>query len=101
MAKKSKIARNEQRQIVVARFAERRSALKETIRRPTSTDEERVAAQAALQQLPRNASPVRVRNRDVSDGRPRGYLRKFGLSRVKMRELAHRGELPGVHKSSW
>jgi small subunit ribosomal protein S14 len=51
--------------------------------------------------MPRDASPVRVRNRDVADGRPRGYLRKFGLSRVRMREMAHRGELPGVTKSSW
>ncbi|MCK0089584.1 30S ribosomal protein S14 [Rhodococcus sp. F64268] len=101
MAKKSKIARNEQRKLVVERYAERRAALKDTIRRPTSTDEERAAAQAALQRLPRNASPVRLRNRDAADGRPRGHLRKFGLSRVRVREMAHRGELPGVHKSSW
>ena len=101
MAKKSKIARNEQRKIVVARYAERRSALKEAIRLPTTTVEERLAAQAALQKLPRDASPARVRNRDAADGRPRGYLRKFGLSRVKVREMAHSGELPGVHKSSW
>ncbi len=101
MAKKSKIARNEQRKLIVARYAERRAALKDTIRRPTSTDEERASAQAALQRLPRNASPVRLRNRDAADGRPRGHLRKFGLSRVRVREMAHRGELPGVHKSSW
>jgi small subunit ribosomal protein S14 len=101
MAKKSKIARNEQRKLIVARYAERRSVLKEAIRRPSSTDDERAAAQAALQRLPRDASPIRLRNRDAADGRPRGYLRKFGLSRVKVREMAHRGELPGVHKSSW
>ena len=101
MAKKSKIARNEQRMVVVARYAARRAELKETVRRPSSTDEERFAAQAALQKLPRDASPVRLRNRDAADGRPRGHLRKFGLSRVRVRELAHRGELPGVHKSSW
>ena len=101
MAKKSKIARNEQRKVVVARYAARRAELKETVRRPSSTDEERLAAQAALQRLPRDASPVRLRNRDAADGRPRGHLRKFGLSRVRVRELAHRGELPGVHKSSW
>nr|WP_067994831.1 30S ribosomal protein S14 [Nocardia pseudobrasiliensis] len=59
------------------------------------------AAQAALQKMPRDASPVRLRNRDATDGRPRGHLRKFGLSRVRVREMAHRGELPGVHKSSW
>ncbi|NGP05078.1 30S ribosomal protein S14 [Rhodococcus sp. 14C212] len=101
MAKKSKIARNEQRKLVVARFAERRAELKEILRRPSSTDAERLAARTALQRLPRDASPVRLRNRDAADGRPRGHLRKFGLSRVRVRELAHRGELPGVHKSSW
>ena len=101
MAKKSKIAKNEPRKLVVARWAERRSELKETIRKPSTPDSERAAAQAALQRLPRDASPVRLRNRDAADGRPRGHLRKFGLSRVKMREMAHRGELPGVHKSSW
>ncbi|MDZ7928637.1 30S ribosomal protein S14 [Rhodococcus sp. 06-462-5] len=101
MAKKSKIAKNEQRKIVVARWATRRAELKETIRKPSSSDSERAQAQAALQRLPRDSSPVRLRNRDAADGRPRGYLRKFGLSRVKMREMAHRGELPGVHKSSW
>lgn len=101
MAKKSKIAKNEQRKLVVARWAERRSELKETIRKPSTPDSERAAAQAALQRLPRDATPVRLRNRDAADGRPRGHLRKFGLSRVKVREMAHRGELPGVHKSSW
>ena len=101
MAKKSKIAKNEQRKLVVARFAERRTELKEIIRRPSSSDEERASARTALQRLPRDASPVRLRNRDAADGRPRGHLRKFGLSRVRVRELAHRGELPGVRKSSW
>lgn len=101
MAKKSKIAKNEQRKVVVARWATRRAELKEIIRKPSSSDSERADAQAALQRLPRDSSPVRLRNRDAADGRPRGYLRKFGLSRVKMREMAHRGELPGVHKSSW
>lgn len=99
MAKTSKIAKNEQRRKTVARYAERRAALKETIR--TGTPEERAAAMAALQKLPRDASPVRLRNRDAIDGRPRGHLRKFGLSRVRVRELAHRGELPGVSKASW
>jgi small subunit ribosomal protein S14 len=101
VAKKSKIAKNEQRKVVVARWATRRAELKEIIRKPSSSDSERAQAQAALQRLPRDSSPVRLRNRDAADGRPRGYLRKFGLSRVKMREMAHRGELPGVHKSSW
>lgn len=101
MAKKSKIARNEQRKLIVARYASLRAELKETIRRPSSTPEERAEAQFRLARLPRDASPVRLRNRDAADGRPRGHLRKFGLSRVRVREMAHRGELPGVHKSSW
>ncbi|AHC27574.1 MULTISPECIES: 30S ribosomal protein S14 [Mycobacteriaceae] len=101
MAKASKIAANERRKQTVARYAERRAELKEIIRRPASTPEQRAAAQVALQRLPRDSSPVRLRNRDSVDGRPRGHLRKFGLSRVKVRELAHRGELPGVRKASW
>ena len=101
MAKKSKIARNEQRKEIVARYAARRAELKELIRKPDTSDADRAAAHVALQRLPRNASPVRLRNRDAADGRPRGHLRKFGLSRVRVREMAHRGELPGVHKSSW
>ncbi|MGW1680504.1 30S ribosomal protein S14 [Saccharopolyspora sp. NPDC002376] len=101
MAKKSKIARNEQRRAVVARFAERRAELKKIIAAPGTSPEERSAAQLELQRQPRNASPVRVRNRDAIDGRPRGYFRKFGVSRVRLRELAHSGQLPGVTKSSW
>ncbi|MFQ6330517.1 30S ribosomal protein S14 [Nocardia sp. CWNU-33] len=101
MAKKSKIARNQQRKEVVARYATRRAELKELIRNPATSDADRAVAQSALQRLPRDASPVRLRNRDAADGRPRGHLRKFGLSRVRVREMAHRGELPGVHKSSW
>ncbi|WP_273736514.1 30S ribosomal protein S14 [Mycolicibacterium septicum] len=101
MAKRSKIVKNEQRRELVERYAERRTELKEIIRNPASTREEKTAAVSALQRLPRDSSPVRLRNRDAVDGRPRGHLRKFGLSRVRVRELAHRGELPGVRKSSW
>ena len=101
MAKTAKIVGNERRRATVARYAEKRAALKEIIRLPSSSAQERAAAQAALQRLPRDASPVRVRNRDSVDGRPRGHLRKFGLSRVRVCELAHRGELPGVRKASW
>jgi small subunit ribosomal protein S14 len=101
MAKKSKIVKNDQRRAIVARYAERRALLKEIIRSPQSTAEQRLAAQQALARQPRDASPVRVRNRDSVDGRPRGHLRKFGLSRVRMRELAHEGQLPGVRKASW
>lgn len=101
MAKKSKIARNERRREVVARYAARRAELKEILRRPSSTEAERQAARRELDRQPRDASATRVRNRDQVDGRPRGYLRTFGLSRVNLRQQAHSGFLPGVHKSSW
>ncbi|MFE6860378.1 30S ribosomal protein S14 [Nocardia sp. NPDC057668] len=101
MAKKSKIMKNEVRKEIVARYAERRAELKEIIRKPSFSPQEKAAAQSALGRLPRDASPVRLRNRDAADGRPRGHLRKFGLSRIRVREMAHRGELPGVRKSSW
>lgn len=100
MAKTSKIVKNDRCREIVARHAERRAELKEAVR-TAATWEERAAAQAALQKLPRDASPTRLRNRDIADGRPRGHLRKFGLSRVRFREMAHRGELPGIRKSSW
>jgi small subunit ribosomal protein S14 len=89
MAKKSKIVKNEQRKVIVERYREKVAELK------AAGDYE------ALQKLPRNASATRLRNRDSLDGRPRGYMRKFGLSRLKFRELAHKGELPGVKKASW
>ncbi len=101
MAKKSKIARNKQREEVVARYAEKRAELKKTLVDPNATDEAREEARLGLQKLPRNASPVRLRNRDAIDGRPRGHLAKFGISRVRFRDMAHKGELPGVTKSSW
>ncbi|MFJ9554362.1 30S ribosomal protein S14 [Nocardiopsis sp. NPDC101807] len=101
MAKKSKIARNEQRKAVVARYAERRAELKRLIKNPRTDEEARAAALAELRRQPRDASATRVRNRDSVDGRARGHLRKFGLSRIRFREMAHRGELPGITKSSW
>ncbi|WP_309053674.1 30S ribosomal protein S14 [Streptomyces sp.] len=101
MAKRSKIARNERRRTVVARYAERRAELKELIRRPSTPAGVREAAVRELSRQPRDASATRVRNRDAVDGRPRGHLRKFGLSRVRVREQAHAGFLPGVRKSSW
>jgi small subunit ribosomal protein S14 len=101
MAKKSKIAQNERRRAIVERHAARRAELKEIIRRPGATQAERDAAVGELRRQPRDASATRVRNRDSVDGRPRGHLRKFGLSRVRMREQAHAGFLPGVTKSSW
>ncbi|WP_327588339.1 30S ribosomal protein S14 [Nonomuraea sp. NBC_00507] len=99
MAKKSKIAANERRKAVVQRYAERRAALKEIIR--AGTPQERDQAMRELARQPRDASATRVRNRDSVDGRPRGHLTKFGLSRVRFREMAHRGELPGITKASW
>ena len=101
MAKKSKIAANERRREVVARYAERRAELKRIIASPASSETDREAAQRELRRQPRDASATRVRNRDAVDGRPRGHLRKFGLSRVRVREMAHDGQLPGVRKSSW
>jgi small subunit ribosomal protein S14 len=101
MAKKSKIVKNDKRREIVARYAERRAQLKEIIGQPTSSVDERTAALAELARQPRDASPVRVRNRDAADGRPRGHLRKFGLSRVRVRQMAHEGHLPGVRKASW
>lgn len=100
MAKRSKIVANDRRRQTVARYAERRAALKEALR-TASTHQEREAAARALGRLPRNASPVRIRNPDRVDGRPRGYVGKVGLSRIDLRALAHRGELPGITKSSW
>ncbi len=101
MAKRSKIVKNDLRREIVARYADRRAELKRIIKSPSSSVEQRIAAQTELARQPRDASAVRVRNRDAADGRPRGHLRKFGLSRVRVREMAHRGELPGVRKSSW
>ena len=101
MAKKSKIARNEQREVIVARYAQRRAELKKIIASPRATDAEKDAAAAELRAQPRDASATRLRNRDVVDGRPRAYTRRFGLSRIRLRDMAHRGELPGVTKSSW
>lgn len=101
MAKTSAIVRNERRRRVVAQHADRRRLVKALVRSPATAAVDRAAAQAALQRLPRDASPTRLRNRDVSDGRPRGHLRRFGLSRTSFRDMAHRGELPGVRKASW
>lgn len=101
MAKQSKIAKNEKRKAIVERHQARRAELKEIICRPGTPEPQRAAALAELRRQPRDASATRVRNRDSVDGRPRGYLRQFGLSRVRMREQAHAGFLPGVVKSSW
>lgn len=89
MAKKSMIARDEKRKKMIAKYAAKRAELKEM------GDEE------GLQKLPKNSSPTRWKNRDQLHGRPRGYMRRFGLSRINFRERASKGEIPGVTKSSW
>lgn len=101
MAKISKVVKNNKRKKMASQYAERRAALKKIINNPSSTVEEVDAAQLKLQKIPRDASPVRVRNRCSQTGRPRGFLRKFGISRVALRELALQGQIPGVIKSSW
>jgi small subunit ribosomal protein S14 len=96
MAKRSKIANNEQLRKLVARYTEWRAELKEIIRRPFSTREVRAVAVCTLQRLPRDSRPIRVRNRDAIDGWLRGHRRTFGLSRVRVREFVPRGEFAGV-----
>jgi small subunit ribosomal protein S14 len=101
MAKVSMIAREERRRKTVLRFAEKRAALKETIRSPKSSEEEKVQAQIKLQKLPRDANPIRMQRRCAITGRPHAVYRKFGLGRNKLRELAMKGDIPGLVKSSW
>lgn len=101
MAKKSMIAKNEQRALLVAQYAQARRELKALISSTRATAVQRARAQSQLQAMPRDASATRYRRRDAGDGRPRGHLRKFGLSRIRMRQMAHAGELPGVRRSSW
>ena len=101
MAKVSMIERELKRSKTVARFAEKRAQLKAIISNVNASDEDRWDAQVKLQKLPRDASPVRQRNRCRVTGRPHGVYRKFGLCRNKLRESAMRGEIPGLVKSSW
>lgn len=101
MAKKSMIAREKKRTDTVARYAEKRAAIKAVLRDVNASDEEKWDAQMALQKLPRDASPVRRQRRCQITGRPHGVYRKFGLCRNKLREAAMRGDVPGLVKSSW
>lgn len=101
MAKLSLINRNLKRRATVKKYAAKRDALFAILNDLRATDEARQSARDKLQQLPRDASPVRVRNRCALTGRPRGTFRKFGLARNKLREIAMRGEIPGVIKASW
>jgi small subunit ribosomal protein S14 len=101
MAKLAVKLRDQKRRRTVEKFKARRAALLEVMRDSRATDEAKEAARDKLQKLPRDASPVRLRNRCALTGRPRGVYRKFGLGRNKLRELALRGEVPGVIKASW
>ena len=101
MAKKSMIQRELKRAKMVQKYANKRAQLKAIIRNINSSDEDRTAAQAKLNALPRDASPTRQRNRCAITGRPHGVYRKFGLGRNKLRESAMNGEIPGLTKASW
>jgi len=101
MAKVSMVQREKKRTQTVAKFAVKRAALKAVISDVEASDEDRWEAMQKLQQLPRDASPVRQRNRCRITGRPHGVYRKFGLCRNKLREAAMRGEVPGLVKTSW
>lgn len=101
MAKQSMKAREVKREKLVAKFAEKRANLKAIISGLDSSDEDRWNAVLQLQSLPRDSSSARQRNRCNVTGRPHGYLRKFGMSRIKVREHMMRGEIPGLKKASW
>ena len=101
MSKLALINRNEKRKKLVAKYAKRRVALVAIVENAKASEDDRYAARLKLQQLPRNANPTRVRNRCALTGRPRAYYRKFQLCRVQLRDLANKGLIPGVVKSSW
>ncbi|MFZ2541737.1 MAG: 30S ribosomal protein S14 [Gallionella sp.] len=101
MAKMAVINREQKRRVMVAKFAAKRALLIGAIENIKLSDEERAEARLKLQALPRNSSPVRLRNRCALTGRPRGTYKKFGLGRIKVREFAMRGEIPGIVKASW
>jgi small subunit ribosomal protein S14 len=101
MAKKSKIAKNKERQRLVEMYADRRAELIAVVKDPDASYEDKREAYRLISKMPRDASATRYRNRCAATGRPRAYLRKFGLSRIMVRDLAHLGELPGVRKASW
>jgi small subunit ribosomal protein S14 len=101
MAKESMIQRDLKRTKIVEKFAKKRAAIKAIITNPETSYEEMMEAYVKLQKLPRNSSPSRQRNRCKLSGRPRGYYRKFGLSKTQFREAAMRGDIPGLKKASW
>ena len=101
MAKTSKIAKNNKRRRLVDFYAERRGELVAITKDPDASYEDKREAYRQIARMPRDASATRYRNRCAATGRPRAYLRKFGMSRIMVRDLAHLGELPGVRKASW
>ncbi len=101
MPKTSAINRNEKRKALTAKYAVKRAELKALLLNPEISDEEFYAAQKKLQKLPRNSSAIRIKNRCSLSGRPRAFIRKYGVSRITFRELALAGKIPGVTKSSW
>jgi small subunit ribosomal protein S14 len=101
MAKKSKVVKNNERKVIVERYADRRAVLIKIIKDPEAPYADKREAYAKIAKMPRDASASRYRNRCNVTGRPRAYFRKFGLSRIMLRSMAHRGDLPGVRKASW
>ena len=101
MAKKSMIVKNIRRKQIVERYRDRRIELKKILKSSSASDDEKQIARLKLEKMPRDSNPIRIRNRCVVTGRPRAYYRKFGLSRITFREMALKGEIPGITKASW
>ena len=101
MAKSSSVARNKKREVLRDKFSTRRANIKKRIMDKTLSVQERFEAQIEMQKLPKNSNPIRVRNRCEVTGRPRGYYRRFQMSRIALRELGNQGKVPGIVKSSW
>ena len=101
MAKKSMIVKNIRRKQIVERYKTKRIELKKILKNPKTSEEEKQIARIKLEKMPRDSNPIRIRNRCVVTGRPRSYYRKFGLSRITFREMALKGEIPGITKASW
>jgi len=101
MAKKSKVVQNIRRHEIVKRYESKRKELKDIIKNPKTSLDEKKLAYIKLEKMPRDANPIRLRNRCSLTGRPRGFYRKFGLSRIALREMANNGLIPGIRKASW
>lgn len=101
MAKTSQVLRDQRRKRLIQKYAEKRAALRARLKDRSVSIEEKLQIQEQFAKLPRNSCPTRLKRRCTLTGRPRGYYRKFAISRIALRELAHQGQLPGVRKSSW